>query len=54
MKVHFFVNISEIEQLEFEIKDTILFTLAPKNEILNYKSNKGCLEPACCQWQNCD
>ena len=28
------------EQLKFEIKNTILFMLAPKNEMLRYKSNK--------------
>ena len=33
------------EQLEFEIKNTTSFTLAPQNEMLMYKSNKIYVKP---------
>jgi len=43
------------EQVEFEIKCTILFTLAPQNnEILRYNSNKICTRSVWGKLQNCE
>lgn len=40
-------------QLEFEIKNTISITTAPKkNKSLRYKSNKICTESVCGKLQN--